>query len=263
MNKIFYLIIIFLSFCTISFAEEGPATVFKITMEKVELCTSVTVTSTNDEHDTTCNGAVTVGSGSSTFDIASVSAGQKVGTFVSTTGLPIGTTYTHARPTLSRAFTLKGYAEIDANCFCRTVSDATYSSSAGKYKSVIYGKCEATAEDALANAEENTYYLGTDTANGTTVCLNSDCSSTSTTSYTKITTGLNYQYGLAISDPNTATDNFNMIFRLESPYTVGITAPKMDLAFGTQNSVSGIETIDGSACFVEAYYPRVKVSFSD
>ncbi len=52
-------------------------------MEKIELCTGVTVTTTGDEHDTTCNGAVTVGTGSSTFDIASVTAGQQVGTFVS------------------------------------------------------------------------------------------------------------------------------------------------------------------------------------
>ena len=263
MNKLSYSILILISFTLSSFAAQGPATVFKITMEKIELCTGVTVTTTGDEHDTTCNGAVTVGTGSSTFDIASVTAGQQVGTFVSTSGLPIGNTFTHARPTMSRTFKVKGYAEIDSNCFCRTVSGATYSSSAGKYKSVIYGKCESSAADAIANAEENTFYLGTDTSSGTTVCLNSACSSTSTTSYAKDTTSLNYLYGLAISDPNTATDNFNMIFKLESAYTVGITAPKMDLSFGTQTSVSAEETIDGSACFVEAYYPKVQVSFSD
>ena len=99
------------------FGVTGPATTYKITMKKIELCTGAPLA---DEHDTTCTGAVVVGTGDTTFDISSVTAGADVGNFVSTAGLPIGTKFTHAKPTMNREFTIKGYAEADSNCFCRT-----------------------------------------------------------------------------------------------------------------------------------------------
>lgn len=264
MNKIIFILFFIFTSSSLVLANQGPATVFKITMEKIELCTSVTLA---DEHDTTCNGSVTVGTGSTTYDIGSVSVGADVGTFVSTTGLPIGTTFTHAKPTMSRAVTLKGYAEVDDNCFCRTEADATFNSTAGKYKSVLYGVCEATAELAAARAEENTYYTGTDGdgSDGHTLCVNAACTSTSGPStYNKTTSGLNYQFGLAISDPDVNTDSFDMIFRLESPYTVGISAPKMNLAFGTATAVNQQgETVDGTSCLIEMFYPRTTTTITD
>ena len=264
MNKLIYIFISILTFTSLVSADQGPATVFKITMEKVELCTSVTLT---DIHDTTCNGSVTVGTGSTTYDIGSVSVGADVGSFVSTAGLPIGTTFTHAKPTMSRKVTLKGYSRYDSNCFCRTESDATFNSSAGKYKSVMYGVCEATAELAAARAEENDYYVGTDGdgSDGHTVCVNAACTSTSgPTTYDKTTSGLNYQYGLAISDPDVNTDSFDMIYKLESPYTIGISAPKMNLAFGTASAVNEQgETVDGTSCLIEMFYPKINITITD
>ena len=129
------------------FGVTGPATTYKITMKKIELCTAAPLA---DEHDTTCTGAVVVGTGDTTFDISSVTAGADVGNFVSTAGLPIGTKFTHAKPTMNREFTIKGYAEADSNCFCRTESDSTYGS-VNKYYALQWGVCEANATDAANN----------------------------------------------------------------------------------------------------------------
>ena len=245
-----------------AFAANGAATVYKVTLEKIELCTAAPLA---DKNDTTCTGTTTVGTGNKTFDVASVTAGAEVGSFVSTTGLPIGTTFTHAKPTLSREVRMKGYAEADSNCWCRTESDSTYNSTTGKYKSLQYGVCEASEADASANAEENLFYLNTDTTdNGTTICANAACDSGSnqTTNYTKDSTSLDGEYGLAMDDPDVSTDTFTMIYKLESDYTVGVTAPKIDIAFGTSTSLYAYEWTDGS-CYLDVYYVRSTTTISE
>jgi hypothetical protein len=252
-------------------ATEGPATVYKITMTQIELCTGVPLA---DEHDTTCTGSVIVGTGEKTFNITSVSAGLEVGSWLSTAGLPIGTTFTHAKPTIKREIVFKGTVDAeaigddslgDANyCYCRSESDSTYNSTAGKYKTLQYGVCEDTEALALANAEENTFYVGTDTSNGTTICANAACDSASngTTGYSKDPTGEDYKFGLAINDPDTSTDTFNMIFKLENPYTVGLIAPTITLAFGTSLAAFAEEYADGS-CFMDFFYPQSTISITE
>ena len=59
-----------------TFAENGAATVYKVTLTKIELCTAAPLA---DKKDTTCTGATTLGTGNKTFDVASVSAGAEVG----------------------------------------------------------------------------------------------------------------------------------------------------------------------------------------
>ena len=243
-----------------AFGVTGAATTYKITMKKIELCTGAPLA---NEHDTTCTGAVVVGTGNTTFNISSVTAGADVGNFVSTAGLPIGTTFTHARPTMNREFTIKGYAIADSNCYCRTESDSTYGS-VNKYYALQWGVCEANAEDALDNAEDQTVYVYTDTANEGVICGNAACDSGNTTgqAITKSTTSLNYQYGKAISDPALTATEFDMIFQLESSYTVGLTSPRIEIAFGTNAAINASEWTDGK-CLIEAYYPRSTVTITE
>ena len=242
------------------FGVTGAATTYKITMKKIELCTAAPLA---DEHDTTCTGATVVGTGDTTFDISSVTAGADVGSFVSTAGLPIGTKFTHAKPTMNREFTIKGYAIADSNCYCRTESDSTYGS-VNKYYALLWGVCEANATDAANNAEDQTFYVYTDTASDGVICGNAACNSGNQTNQTiaKSTTSLNYQYGKAISDPALTATEFDMIFQLESPYTVGLTAPKIEIAFGTNEAVNATEWTDGK-CLIEAYYPRSTVTITE
>ena len=160
---------------------------------------------------------------------------------------------------------MKGYVEADSNCWCRTESDSTYNSSTGKYKSLQYGVCESSEADAAANAEENVFYLQTDTTGGgTTICANAACDSGSnqTTNYTKDIASLTGKYGLAMDDPDVNTDTFTQIYNLESSYTVGLVAPKIDIAFGTSTSLYADEWTDGS-CYLDAYYVKSTTTISE
>ena len=99
---VFFSFLIFFSFKAI--AVSGVADKYEVTMNKVELCTS-----------SACSSPTTVASGSQAVNIASLSAGAEAGAFGSTAGLPIGTTFTHIRVTLNRAFTIEGEVNVSGN----------------------------------------------------------------------------------------------------------------------------------------------------
>ena len=134
MNKIYKLLPLLLGLISLQVYSAGCATSagscaepskYILTMTKLELCTSVPNTG---PYDVTCNGATTVGTGSLEFDVTSVSAGQAIATFASTTGLPIGTTFTHIKPTLLRKIQLQGSLTVSGEGYsftCHTDSDAT------------------------------------------------------------------------------------------------------------------------------------------
>ena len=82
----------------------GPATEYKVTMKKVELC-----------EDSACATSTTVGDKNMPVDIASATAGADVGSYAPTTGLPLGKTYTHLRVTISRTFTVTGTVTPDSD----------------------------------------------------------------------------------------------------------------------------------------------------
>ena len=81
MKKIFKLLFltsfIFLVLLSKSYAGKGVATVYKVTMKKVELCTASTGV-------TSCTGAVVLGDSTLQVDIASVDAGSTAASYGST-----------------------------------------------------------------------------------------------------------------------------------------------------------------------------------
>ena len=85
-----------------SYAVKGAATIYKVTMRKVELCTG----STGVDN---CDNAVqlVIGSGDKVIDIAAVDAGAVAGSYGNAALLPLGVTYTHMRVTIDRKFTSK------------------------------------------------------------------------------------------------------------------------------------------------------------
>ena len=79
---------------------KGAASVYKVTMTKLELCTASTGV-------TVCTGAVVIGSGEKVVDIAAADAGAVAGSYGNAALLPLGETYTHMRVTIDRKFTIK------------------------------------------------------------------------------------------------------------------------------------------------------------
>ena len=266
MNNLLYIILIFSLSIILNYsqADTGPASKYVITITKIELCTGYP---DSGEYDVTCNGSVTVGEGSLTLDIASVDPGTEIATFSNTNGLPIGTTYTHAKLTLTKDLIIKGYAQDDTDCWCRTESDSTFNSEYGRFGSLQAGICEADEATALANAEDQTMYS---TYSGTVVyCKTPACTSSSNTgniSHSIEQDGLDQSlYGLALDNgsSSSATSMF-IIYKLSSPYKVGITAPKINISFGTQSAVSSNEWDENNdKCLIYPYYPRADINITD
>ena len=265
MNKLFLLLALLLSSISLqasaaacAVAQDGDCAQpdeYIMTMLKLELCTGapaslVNTTEALSSYDVTCTGAVTVGTGSLTFDLTSVAAGQAIATFASTTGLPIGTTFTHIKPTLSREIKMRGSVTIAAGVnykgICSTDSAAT-AGSGNKYERMLAGKTSGTAT-------LQTFYIGTDsgdaTDRGTTsqnavsahpyrICTAQNCSSSIGSGDGGANGSSNKWlpfdplYGIAIEDVTSTDTDFSLIFPLSEPYTVGPTAPKIDIAFGS------------------------------
>ena len=295
MNKLFLLFALLLSSISLQasaaacvVAQDGDCSKpdeYIVTMLKLELCTGapaslVNTTEALSSYDVTCTGAVTVGTGSLTFDLTSVAAGQAIATFASTTGLPIGTTFTHIKPTLSREIKMRGEVTIaygeNYKGICKTDSAAT-AGSGNKYERMLAGKTSDTPPTL------QTFYIGTDagaaTTRGTTsqnavsatsyrICTAQNCSSSIGTGEGGANGSSNKWlpfdslYGIAIEDVASTDTDFSLIYPLSEPYTVGPTAPKIDVAFGAEGSLNGLAS-GGATCALSPYYVRAKFTITD
>ena len=243
----------------------GKATKYEVTMLKLELCTDAPLAT---EFDTTCTGAVVVGTGNKVFDIASVNVGASVGQFISATGLPVGTTFKYAKPTFSRQFKMTGSATLsNPTCYCRSETSSTFDTTKGKYKSEQAGVCEADAATAASNAEPQVLYMQ-DIAADNITCEDASCSVTQATSYNRTTLSyLNIPLlGKALENPPVGQTYVSAIYEIETPYTVTAVAPKVELAFGTANGFFADSFTDGGSndlCKADLFYPMVRVRITD
>jgi len=294
MNKLFLLLALLLSSISLQVSAAACAVTqdgdcaqpdeYIMTLKKLELCTAspaslVNTTADLSSYDVTCTGAVTVGTGSLTFDLTSVAAGQAIATFASTTGLPIGTTFTHIKPTLSREIKMRGEVTIaygeNYKGICKTDSAAT-AGSGNKYERMLAGKTSGTAT-------LQTFFIGTDAGEATTrgtasqnavsstsyrICTAQNCSSSIGTGEGGANGSSNKWlpfdslYGIAIEDVASTDSDFSILFPLSKPYTVGPTAPKIDIAFGSTGSLSAIGT-GASTCAMTPYYVKSKFTITD
>ena len=221
---------------------KGPASVYKITMTKLEMCTASTGV-------TNCEGAVVIGSGAKTIDIAAVDAGAAAGSYGDVALLPLGTTYTHMRVTILRKFTVKTSAAIDTggtpdNCVTQAATDTLYgdTEAARKFTHAI-----TVADDGTA-AEMNIYL----TNDSYLICTNATCGATAaaTNDYSSPT----YATYMETHDADTDTEHV-MIFALTSPYTVTMIPPTVTISFGTQEAIGATDPGSGSRCMMIAFEP--------
>ena len=263
MRLILIISIIFLTFIKSSFAARGTgaAAVFKVTMKKMELCTGY---QGGDFHNITnasfCNDPIVVGTGEKVVDIASVNAGAAAASYGNAALLPLGETYTHLRVTIDKKFTVKTSAAIDTggsddtdNCMTKSIT-SSYPTNEATNK---YTHKPAVAEGGNSGSSEemNTYFLNGEkdsTHNGSDAtyvqCTNDDCSENSTVNgRTWWYTYLDTEAGLAsngdsniaqsIHRAGAATDDFILVYKLTSPYTVTTSPPTIDFAFGTSYAI--------------------------
>jgi len=222
---------------------KGAASVYKVTMKKVELCTGSTGV-------TVCTGAVVIGEGAKTVDIAAVDAGAVAGSYGDAALLPLGETYTHVRVTIDRKFTIKTAAAIDTGgtpdaCVTQAATNTLYG---GPENSRIFTHAITVADDGTA-AEMNLYL----TNDSYLVCTNATCSANnggSTVDYTSPT----YATYMESHSADTGTEHI-MIFTLTTPYTVALIPPTIDISFGTQEAIGATDPGSGSRCMMIAFEP--------
>ena len=271
MRLILIIFTTFLYFINSTFAATGTgdAEVFKVTMKKMELCTGYQGGDFhNITNDSFCNDPVVLGTGEQVVDIASVNAGAAAASYGNAALLPLGETYTHLRVTIDKKFTVKTSAAIDTggsddtdSCMTKSITNSYPTSEASnKY---THRPVVAEGGNSGSSEEMNIYFMNGEkdsTHNGSDAtyvqCTNADCSKNSTVNgrtwwYTYLDTeaalAANGDSNIAqsIHRASAATDDFVLVYKLTSPYTVSLIPPTIDIAFGTQGSI-GVQEVSTS-----------------
>ena len=219
---------------------KGAASVYKVTMKKLELCTGSTGV-------TVCTDAVVIGSGAKEIDIAAADAGAVAGSYGSAALLPLGTTYTHMRVTILRKFTVKSSAAIDTTetpdaCVTQAATDTLYGATEAARK---FTHAITVADDGTA-AEMNLYL----TNDSYTICTNATCGTT--TSSTNDYTSPTYATYMESHDADVGTEHV-MIYKLTTPYTVSMQPPTIDISFGTLEAIGASNV--STRCLMLAFEP--------
>jgi len=151
--KYIYLVIFCIFLHTNLFAATGPATEYKITIKKIELCGAGS--SISD-----CVGPITIFEGDSgLIDIASTTAGAAAASLGDVSSAPLGASYSVIQVTMDRKVTLKGTVTVGANTCSTIASNASSKILNGKGAHGATGS-EATGVYRMGEA------LGTDMGTG-------------------------------------------------------------------------------------------------
>ena len=197
---------------------DGPASIYKVTVRKIELCDSTSTIAS-------CKNPVTLFSGTSpAMDIAATEAGKAAATLGSIANAKFGTSYSHLQITMNRSMSISGSANPDAGAStCYTIANK-----AGTHSKNSDGT-------ATSGSQAETTLFAAFPATNHTTALNSLTTLTDTETAGTVTAGDTlFQYRKAL------TTNFTM--------TTGI-IPTVSIAFGTATAVGamGNMTSDCSA----------------
>ncbi|MBD1160724.1 hypothetical protein IDH30_00370 [Pelagibacterales bacterium SAG-MED15] len=255
MNKLFKIIIIakflLLVFVTNSYSasKTGQPSVYKVIMKKVELCTASTSV-------TSCEGAVVIGTGNKTVDIAAVGEGAVAAAYGDPALLPLGETYTHMRVTIDRKMTIKADITVPGvTAPCRTttaLSDSAYPD--GLSGTEKYDTTPVVADDGTA--AEADIYMKNDQME---TCENAACSSTSDPNTVEYDQGIGSSTHQSTHAEGDTSDDHMMVYTLASPYTVALISPTVDISFGTENAIKAAE-VGTDLCSFEPQEPIVTIT---
>ena len=213
-----------------SFAATGPASEYKVTMTKLELCETGSTTAN-------CLNPLTISpSGTSgAVDIASVSAGATAGSYGNIAKAKIGTLYTFIQITMSRQFQITGTA---GSC-------ATKAGESGTKTTDAKGQTGGTPGSSTLYVPDGTNTYG-DHINGSIDSLGASVSADKTVG----TNDEYFQYRKIISGGGLKVKAGDF--------------PTVKVAFDVSNAVG--EGTGGGACTGDVMYanePGMKISFVD
>tara|TARA_X000000950_G_scaffold193972_1_gene233822 strand:+ start:123 stop:986 length:864 start_codon:yes stop_codon:yes gene_type:complete len=285
MKKLKFLCIVLFSLLINSFSlnaaeVKGAADIYKVKMHKLELCTGHTPGDMDDVATSTtqCQDAVTIGTSTAgvEVDIASVSEGAVAGNFGDAMLLPLGETYTHVRVTLNRNMKIRtkkgintgGGGDVD-NCKTKTTTDAMYATNEAtdKYthKPVVQEHTTGTATED--NSEEMSLYIVNgrqfgDSGGTISLCQDEDCGSVSAINwnYAENASRLNSAKAMQTMRSSVTTDQLAMIYALETPYTVSLVTPKIDMSFSTSQAIMAENVVSDTLCAFAIAEPTVTIT---
>ena len=256
---IFSFVAIYIASTTFVLADHGAsaATVFKVIMRKVELCTGSTPNSANMADAASCLNPVVIGSGDKEVDVAAVGAGSVAASYGDPALFPLGETYTHMRVTLDRKMTLKGSPTTGDGHTCRTQavgSGANFpgGSLSGNEK---YSHRPVVAEGNQTLGEMDIYNINDQYS----LCDQAACTSTDDDQGQTYGQGTGSSIGQSQHADGSTSDDHIMVYELSTPYTVGLVSPTMDIAFGTSTAVQAHDTAVG-LCQIDASDPVVTIT---
>ena len=260
------LFVFFLAFLSSSaaIAETGRADVYKVTMDRMELCT-----------DSTCSSPLLVCSVTASVDIASKDAGTDIGSWCPLSGLPIGATYSHYRIRVSRTFTISGSVTGDgtdiqpAGDICMTQTGAGNAATTTKWG---FGKATGTAGEQTMVIHDGDGSQAITRSNGSTGAgsthSNSSGGPTGATAWcvgTDSDAAANAQCTAANTTGSTtwatlaSADHLQIIYPFSASWTVGPVTPKMTISFNTSTGLGAFHDPTGT-CNMYAESPTVTVT---
>ena len=211
--KYIYLVIFFILFQSNLFAATtlGPATEYKITIKKIELCG---VGSTITE----CVGPITIFSGNSgLIDIASTTAGATAASLGDVSAAPLGASYSVIQVTMDRKVTLKGTVTVGGNT-CSTIASNSSTQ-------ILNGK---GVHDTTGSEATGIYYMGE--------ALGSDMGAGDAMNFIAATGAVSADDDNSLADPG----NVDIMHRtvLTAPVTITLgKLPTVKIAFGTPAAI--------------------------
>ena len=272
------MILLNMNFIFVNAEVKGAADIYKIRMHKLELCTGHTAGNMDlvASSTTQCQGAVTIGNSTAgvEVDIASVSKGAVAGNFGDAMILPLGETYTHARVTINRQMKLRTEEAINTTgggsvdeCMTIATTDAMYVTDEATDK---YTHKPVVAEGGNSGAsEEMSLYIydGQQVGDGddnTTfkLCQNASCGSPANTAwnYAKVASQLTSALAMQTMRSSVSTDQLSLIYALESPYTVALISPQIDMSFSTSQGIMAKNEVSNSFCSFAITEPTVTIT---
>ena len=191
--KYIYLVIFCIFLHTNLFAATGPATEYKITIKKIELCGAGS--SISD-----CVGPITIFEGDSgLIDIASTTAGAAAASLGDVSSAPLGASYSVIQVTMDRKVTLKGTVTEGTDTCSTIASNASSKILNGKGAHGATGS-EATGVYRMGEA------LGTDMGTGDAMNFIAADGSVSADDNNSLAAGnIDVMYRTVLTDPVTIT----------------------------------------------------------